>query len=62
MRQPNNTYSRVQCGLFLRRGKRPRSARAALLAEHEAQLLRRGELGLDGPKRGTGLGKLQGAK
>src|ERR1700733_3790997 len=45
---------RVQCGLFLRGGKGPGGARA-LLAEHEAQLRWRFELGGVGSERGAGL-------
>ena len=52
----------VQRGLFLRRWERPRGARAALLAEHEPQLLRRRELRLGGTEGGAGLGEVQGAE
>lgn len=44
----------VQRGLFLRRGKGPRGARA-ILAEDEAQLWWRFELRGVGPESGAGL-------
>jgi hypothetical protein len=59
---PAVTCSGVQGGLFLRGGKCPCGARAALLAEYEAQLLRGGELGLGGAKSGAWLGEIQGTE
>src|ERR1700679_1162471 len=51
--------SGVQRRLFLRRGERPRGARAALLAKDETQLLRRRKLRLVRPEGGAGLSQLQ---
>src|SRR4029077_14287975 len=52
----------VQRGLLLRGGERPCSARAALLAEHETQLLRRLQLSLVGTKRRAGLRQIERAQ
>lgn len=52
----------VKRGLLLRRGKRPRSARAGLLAKHESQLLWRAELRLVGTERRARLGQIEGAQ
>jgi hypothetical protein len=52
----------VQCSLFLGRGECPGGTRAALLAELEAQLARRRQLGLGGAEGGTGLGEIQGTE
>jgi hypothetical protein len=48
--------------LLLGRGEGPGGARAALLAEVEAQLLRRRQPSLVGPEGRTGLGKLERAE
>ena len=50
---------RVQGRLFLRRGKRPRRPRAALLAKDEAQLLRRLKLSIVRAERRTRLLHIQ---
>lgn len=48
-------HSGVKRGLFLGRWECPGGARAALLAELEAQLAWRSELGLGGTERGAGF-------
>jgi hypothetical protein len=53
---------RVKCGLFLRGGKCPCGAGAALLAKDEAQLLGRSQLGLIGTERRAGLRKIERAE
>ena len=52
----------VQRGLLLRGGKRPSGTRAALLAEHEAQLLRWFELRIVRPEGRTRLCQLERAQ
>src|SRR6202007_1472216 len=52
----------MQRSLLLRRRKRPRSTRAALLSEDEAQLLRRTQLRLGGAERGARLIEIEGAE
>jgi hypothetical protein len=52
----------MQRGLFMGGGKRPRSRRAALLAEHEPQLLRWLQLSLVGTEGGAGLGQIESAE
>ena len=52
----------MQRGLLLGRGERPGRARAALLAEDEAQLLRRFELGLVGTEGRARLRQLERAE
>jgi hypothetical protein len=54
--------SGVQRGLLLRRGEGPRRARAALLAEDEAQLLWRAQLCLARTEGGTRLVELERAE
>ena len=52
----------VQRGLLLGGGERPGGARAPLLAEHEAQLLRRFQLGLVGTEGRARLLELERAQ
>lgn len=52
----------MQGGLLLRRWESPRGARAALLTEDEAQLLRRLQLSLMGTERRAGLRQIERAE
>jgi hypothetical protein len=62
MTPPHAPAGLVEGCLLLGRGEGPCGARAALLAEVEAQLLRRRQPSLVGPERRTGLRELERAE